>query len=91
MNSKNTTFPLNWDKEIFSPVKPFGPTTGNVKSGAPDAPVVVIGVFVVVVLDGSEGWAKEYMAQIATTRITNPTIFSPRLNPFLRCLLLAFD
>jgi hypothetical protein len=46
-------------------------------------------VFVVVLVE--EGWLKEYMAQIATTRITNPMIFSPRLNPFLRCLPLAFD
>jgi len=34
MNSSSSTFPLYDDKETFSPVRPLGPTTGKVKSGA---------------------------------------------------------
>jgi hypothetical protein len=33
MNSKSTTLPRYDDKVILCPVKPLGPTTGNVKSG----------------------------------------------------------
>lgn len=35
MNSTRTTLPRNEEREIDWPVKPLGPTTGRVKSGAP--------------------------------------------------------
>jgi hypothetical protein len=54
MNSKNTTFPRKDDRETFCPVNPLALTTGKVKSGAPEADVVVVGV-VVVVVGGGEG------------------------------------
>ena len=34
MNSRNTTLPRKDDRLILWPVRPFGPTTGRVKSGA---------------------------------------------------------
>lgn len=49
MNSNNTTFPLNDERETFCPVNPLGPTTGKVKSGAREVAVVVVGVVVVTV------------------------------------------
>ncbi len=50
MNSKSTTLPRNDEREIFSPVNPLGPTTGKVKSGAPE-----VGVVSVVVVEGGGG------------------------------------
>lgn len=42
MNSSSTTFPRNDESETFWAVKPDGPTTGNVKSGAVLDLVVVV-------------------------------------------------
>ena len=53
MNSKSMTFPRNEESETFWPVKPDGPTTGNVKSGAvPELVVVEAGDVVVDVTAG---------------------------------------
>jgi hypothetical protein len=47
MNSNRTTFPRSEDNVIDPPVAPFGPTMGNVKSGA-EEPVVTVAEEVVV-------------------------------------------
>jgi hypothetical protein len=80
MNSSNTTFPRNDDKETFCPVSPLASTTGRVKSGALE--------FVVIPL-GEGGCEKEYTAQTTTIKITAMVIFSPQPIPFLR--LFALD
>jgi len=82
MNSNSTTFPRSEDNVIDPPVAPFGPTTGNVKSGAKE-PLDTVETEVVVCETFTEPPdITEYTIQTKTMIMTGIPAFSHQLRPF---------